>query len=85
MDTFAGLAAAEYGARDERPPLVLLHGLTFDHTMWRPALRELELLDPGRYAVAFDLPGHGQSLELPSYRLPKVVERLHGSIEAAGL
>src|SRR4051812_30120741 len=65
---FAGLAADVTGIADERPPLVFLHGLTFDRRMWRPALRELEVLDPGRRAVAFDLPGHGQSPDLGSYR-----------------
>ena len=40
--TYAGLAADESGMPDGRPPIVLLHGLTFDRTMWRPALAELE-------------------------------------------
>ena len=35
----AGLAADTQGHPDDtRPPLLLLHGLTFDRTMWRPAL-----------------------------------------------
>ena len=37
------------------PPLVLLHGLTFGRTMWRPALAELAQLDPGRAVPAVDL------------------------------
>ena len=40
---FAGLAADIAGHADRRPPLVFLHGLTFDRTMWRPALIELQL------------------------------------------
>src|SRR5690349_21764044 len=36
--TLAGLAADDYGHADDRAPLVLLHGLTFDRCMWRPAL-----------------------------------------------
>jgi pimeloyl-ACP methyl ester carboxylesterase len=49
------------GEPDHRPPLILLHGLTFDHTMWRLALAELRQLDPGRRVFAMDLPGHGGS------------------------
>jgi pimeloyl-ACP methyl ester carboxylesterase len=79
------LAADASGIADSRPPLVFLHGVPFDRTMWRPALRELELLDPGRRAVAFDLPGHGQSPDLPSYSLPKIVARVHSAIEEAEL
>src|SRR5262249_44787020 len=70
--TFAGLAADTRGVNDERAPLVFLHGLTFDRSVWRPALRELDVLDPGRRSVAFDLPGHGRSADLPSYRLPAI-------------
>ena len=29
------------GTGDDRAPLVFLPGLTFDRTMWRPALRSL--------------------------------------------
>jgi pimeloyl-ACP methyl ester carboxylesterase len=83
--TFAGLSADTRGVDDERAPLVFLHGLTFDRRIWRPALRELAVLDPGRRSVAFDLPGHGRSADLPSYRLPAVVARLHAAIDAMGV
>jgi pimeloyl-ACP methyl ester carboxylesterase len=45
VNTAAGLAVDDIGSRDDRPPLVLLHGLTFDRSMWRPAVAELELID----------------------------------------
>ena len=83
--TYADLAADEVGQSDDRPPLVLLHGLTFDRQMWRPALRELETIDPGRRAIALDLPGHGDSPDAPSYMLDALVERVHAAVEAAGL
>ena len=52
------------GELDTRPPIVLLHGLTFDRTMWGPALSQLERIDPGRRTLTLDLPGHGQSAEV---------------------
>jgi pimeloyl-ACP methyl ester carboxylesterase len=80
---YAGLAATAAGEpADPRPPLVLLHGLSFDRAMWNPVLAAL---DPARRAVAFDLPGHGESSELPSYRLDAVGERIHEALEEAGL
>ena len=83
--TYAGLAADDVGRSDERPPLVLLHGLTFDRQMWGPALAELETIDPGRRAIAIDLPGHGSSPDAPSYMLEALVERVHAAVEDAGL
>jgi pimeloyl-ACP methyl ester carboxylesterase len=83
--SYAGLAADDVGRSDDRPPLVLLHGLTFDRTMWRPALAELETLDPGRRAIAFDLPGHGDSPESASYSVEAIVERVHKAVVEAHL
>jgi pimeloyl-ACP methyl ester carboxylesterase len=83
--TYAGLAADDFGSSDERPPIVLLHGMTFDRTMWRSTLAELEVIDPGRRAVALDLPGHGDSPDAPSYTIPAVAARVHAAIVDAGL
>jgi pimeloyl-ACP methyl ester carboxylesterase len=83
--THAGLAADDVGRSDDRPPLVLLHGLTFDRQMWRPALAELETIDPVRRAIAVDLPGHGDSPDAPSYTLEALVDRVHAAVEDAGL
>jgi pimeloyl-ACP methyl ester carboxylesterase len=82
---FGGLAAEEYGSQDHRPSLILLHGLTFDRTMWRPGLGELAAIDPGRHALAFDLPGHGQSATGGCYGLDSVVEKVRGAVMEAGL
>jgi pimeloyl-ACP methyl ester carboxylesterase len=81
----AGLAADEDGQPDERPPLVLLHGLTFDRSMWRPALAELRHVDPGRQIVALDLPGHGQSPGWSSYDVASLSHGVHRAIEDAQL
>jgi pimeloyl-ACP methyl ester carboxylesterase len=83
--TYAGLAADDVGRSDERAPLVFLHGLTFDRTMWRPTLAELETLDPGRRAITLDLPGHGESPDASSYSLEVTVERVRAAIADAGL
>jgi pimeloyl-ACP methyl ester carboxylesterase len=82
---FAGLAADCFGADDDRAPLVLLHGLTFDRTNWRPAIAQLSRLTPGRKVLSFDLPGHGASPALSSYRLHTVARQVHAAVEEAGL
>lgn len=82
---YAGLVVDESGDADERPPLVLLHGLTFDRTMWRPALTELEVLEPGRQVLAIDLPGHGESPDATSYSMDIIVERVHAAVLEADL
>ena len=83
--TIGGLAADSVGRSDHRPPLVLLHGLTFDRRMWRPALEELNRLDPGRRAIAVDLPGHGESPDAASYDLAATVQQVHEVVLDAGL
>jgi pimeloyl-ACP methyl ester carboxylesterase len=82
---YAGLVADTSGHDDGRPPLVLLHGLTFDRTTWRPVLDQLDDVDPGRRIVAFDLPDHGASAPLPSHDLEDVAAAVHDAVEAAGL
>lgn len=80
-----GLAADDLGESDARPALVLLHGLSFDRSTWRPVLDELSRIDPGRRVLAFDLPGHGSSSALPSYGMEDVVDVVHHAIEEAGI
>ena len=79
----AGLAADDYGTSDTRPPLVLLHGLTFDRSLWRPALDELRRVDPGRRVLVLDLPGHGESPDWSSYDLESVAHGVHRAVEEA--
>lgn len=81
----AGLGADDYGKSDHRRPLVLLHGLTFDRTMWGPAIDELGRVDPDRRVIALDLPGHAESSPLPSYAIEAVVDAVHAAVEEAGL
>jgi pimeloyl-ACP methyl ester carboxylesterase len=81
----AGLAGDIEGDPDKRPPLVLLHGLTFDRTIWQPALKALRSRDPGRQVLALDLPGHGDSPEQDSYDLAAVADTVRFAVEDAGL
>ena len=82
---FARLAGDLNGDPDDRAPLILLHGLTFDRAMWRPALAELATIDPGRRVLAVDLPGHGRSPAWPSYDAEGVAEAVHRAALAAKL
>ena len=83
--TLAGLAADDSGESDDRPPLVLLHGLTFDRSMWRPSLDELQRIDPGRRVLTLDLPGHGASRGWPSYDVASVARGVFRAVEEAEL
>jgi pimeloyl-ACP methyl ester carboxylesterase len=84
-EDFAGLAGRLEGSQDGRPALVLLHGLTFDRTMWQPALAELRRIDPGRQALVLDLPGHGGSPTWPGYDFDSVAAAVHAAVAQAGL
>jgi pimeloyl-ACP methyl ester carboxylesterase len=82
---FSNLAGDLTGEPDRRPPLVLLHGLTFDRTSWHPVLAELATLDPGRQVLALDLPGHGGSPPWPDYDLEPIADAVHRAVADAGL
>jgi len=86
MTTFYGELAGDLsGRQDARPPLVLVHGLTFDRASWGPALAALERVDLGRRVLSLDLPGHGESPPQGSYRMEETVARVHAAVEQAGL
>jgi pimeloyl-ACP methyl ester carboxylesterase len=84
-EALPALAGADSGNLDRRPPLVLLHGLTFDRSLWNPVLAELDRVDPGRRVLALDLPGHGQSPRWPFYDLESVADGVHRAVEQAQL
>jgi pimeloyl-ACP methyl ester carboxylesterase len=72
------------GAGDGRPPIVLLHGLTFDRSYWEPALDALHVVDPGRCTLALDLPGHGGSPDcFRGYEAS--IDQVHEAVRAVGL
>jgi pimeloyl-ACP methyl ester carboxylesterase/ketosteroid isomerase-like protein len=81
----AGMAADLYGCADERPPLVLLPGLTFDRAIWQPVLDQLARVDPGRQILSLDLPGHGDSPDQLPHSMGHVVDLIHQAVAEAGL
>ncbi|MEU8327410.1 alpha/beta hydrolase [Micromonospora sp. NPDC048839] len=70
---------------DDRAPLVLLHGLTFDRRQWDPVRRELAVIDPARQVLALDLPGHGDAPRRQSYGMAEVADVVHEQVTEAGL
>ncbi len=86
MERRLGALAADIdGGGDLAPPLVFLHGLTFDRSMWRPIRERVLAVDPRRLVVAFDLPGHGASDPGADYRVDAVAARVHDAVIEAGL
>jgi pimeloyl-ACP methyl ester carboxylesterase len=81
----AGMSAELHGAPDDRPPLVLLHGLTFDRDIWRTTLHELADVDPGRHILLLDLPGHGTSPAQLPHSMAHVVGLVREAVAEAGL
>jgi|SRR5690606_4681189 len=69
------------GNDESKPPVVLLHGLTFDRTMWAPLVASLG----DRRVMTLDLPGHGVSARRDSYAPREVAEVVHEAVTAAGL
>jgi pimeloyl-ACP methyl ester carboxylesterase len=82
---YGELAADSIGADDDRPALVLLHGLTFNRQHWAPVLADPAIAGSNRRVVNFDLPGHGESPRRDSYRLTDLTDVLHAAITDARL
>ena len=83
VEHFDGLAADVQGDREEAP-VVLLHGLTFNRSMWTPITQRVAAADPARRMVAFDLPGHAASDPRADYRVEAVAEVVHRAVTTAG-
>lgn len=80
----AGMVGDSYGADDHRPPLVLLHGQSFDRRLWHPVLRELFDIDPGRRVLNLDLPGYGESPSRMPHTSPHLLDLLRRAVDQAG-
>jgi pimeloyl-ACP methyl ester carboxylesterase len=81
----AGMAGDLCGSADERPPLVLLPGLTFDRRIWQPVLDQLAQIDQGRQILSLDLPGHGDSPDQLPHSMGHVVSLIHQAVAETGL
>ena len=78
------LAGDLTGTADDRPPLVFVHGLTFDRSTWAPVLEELDRIDPDRRILNLDLPGHGQT-PAPPHTFAAIITRLRYAVDEVGL
>jgi pimeloyl-ACP methyl ester carboxylesterase len=85
LTNYGTLTGEMSGTDEDRPPFVLLHGLTYDHRQWEPLLRELRRTDPTRRVLALDLPGHGDSPRLPWYASDDVAALVWHAVDDAGL
>ncbi|MEU1600308.1 alpha/beta hydrolase [Streptomyces sp. NPDC005708] len=80
---YGGLAADLHGGVDDgRPPLVFLHGLTYNRRQWDAVRAELPA---GRRVLALDLPGHGDSPGRDTYDLDAVAATVHQAVTETGL
>ena len=83
--TLAGLAADDYGNSDDRAPLVLLHGLTFDRSTVAALAGRVVPHRPrpagprARPARSRRIPGW------PSYDIQSLAHGVHRAVEEAGL
>jgi pimeloyl-ACP methyl ester carboxylesterase len=76
-----GIIGLAYDVQGFGPPLVFIHGLTFDRTSWQPIIGRLA----GEYrCIAIDLPGHGDS-DGPPRLLDDVAAAVHRLLEELGI
>lgn len=60
-------------------PVVLIHGVGLDHTMWLPVMAAL----PGRRTIAYDMIGHGAAAKPAGpYTLATFVDQLAAIVDA---
>ena len=74
-------ASLTYESHGTGTPVVLLHGLTFDRTSWRPIVQRLG--DDLR-TIAIDLPAHGESGGSPC-TLDDLAAQVHDLMEQLGV
>lgn len=77
----AGTIRLTYDLQGSGPPLVFIHGLTFDRTSWQPITGRLA---SGHRCIAIDLPGHGGS-DGPPRPLDDIAAALHRLLVELGI
>jgi hypothetical protein len=60
------------------PPMLFVHGLTYDRRMWAPVIEQLNNAHP---CVNLDLPGHGESSEAEAYDLEAIARDIYKLVE----
>lgn len=68
-----------YWTSGEGPPLLMVHGVTADHSRWQPLLPYLQ---PHATVCAMDRRGRGASGDAPDYRLAREWEDVAAVIDA---
>ena len=63
-------------------PLVMLHGLTADHTLFD---KQVEAFRGERTLLVWDAPGHGKSRPYTDFSYPNLAEDLRGVLQAEGI
>jgi pimeloyl-ACP methyl ester carboxylesterase len=64
------------------PPIVFVHGITDNRTLWAPAV---EALSPDHRCLALDLRGHGQSGDAADYSALALAQAVAAVVAAAGI
>jgi 3-oxoadipate enol-lactonase len=62
-------------------PIVVIHGLGCDHTLWKP---QMKVLSDFRTVIAYDVRGHGQTSRSTNYTLFNHAEDLKALIKFLG-
>jgi pimeloyl-ACP methyl ester carboxylesterase len=81
MSTSTARVPLAYDAQGVGTPVVLLHGLTFDRSIWTPIV---ERLGSDVRCVAIDLPGYGESGG-PPCSLWDVAASVHATVKELGI
>lgn len=71
------MTLAGHGAIDAKAPIVFLHGVFMDHTMWNPVRDALDVPS----SLALDMPGHGTSPPLAATSLDDHVVAVSATLE----
>lgn len=74
-----------YNVIGDGPPLLFLHGLSYDHRIWTPFI---QILARDYRCIAVDLPGHGDSpasFVLDAYHPNEIAGRLRIVVEHLGI
>lgn len=74
------MTLAGHGAIDAKAPIVFLHGVFMDHTMWNPVREAPDMPS----SLALDMPGHGASPPLAATTLDDHVAAVATALEQAG-